>query len=100
MFAAARVMWSMRPQSPPWARPLAGAGTFVAVAGGLALALPGIQEVPRDFPAPLLWEFRLSSLGTQAVLWASLGVGFGIATVRAAGATARAAAGDRSVAAR
>jgi len=100
MFAAARVMWSMQPQSPPWARPLAGAGTFVVVAGGLALALPGIQEVPRDFPAPLLWEFRLSSLGTQAVLWASLGVGFGIATMRAAEATARGAAGDRSVAAR
>ena len=63
MFAAARVMWSMRPQTPPWARPLAGAATFIVVAGGLALSLPGIQEVPKDFPAPLLWEFRLSSLG-------------------------------------
>ena len=50
-----------------------------SVAGGLALALPGIQEIPKDFPATLLWGFRLSSLGTQAVLWAALGVGFGIA---------------------
>lgn len=86
MLAAARVMWSMKPAAP-WARPLAGAGTFIVVAGGLALALPGIQEVPKDFPAPLIWEFRLSSLGTQAVLWSSLGVGFGIATMRAAAAT-------------
>ena len=93
-------MWSMKPDAPPWARPLAGAGTFVVVAGGLALALPGVQEVPRDFPAPLLWEFRLSSLGTQAVLWASLGVGFGIATMRAAAGRGRtASAGERSVAA-
>ena len=88
MLAAARVVWSMRPDGPPWARPLAGAGTFIAVAGGLALALPGVQEVPRDFPAPLIWEFRLSSLGTQAVLWAALGVGFGIASYRAAAAGA------------
>jgi len=99
MFAAARVMWSMRPDAPPWARPLAGVATFVVVAGGLALALPGIQEVPRDFPAPLLWEFRLSALGTQAVLWASLGVGFGIATMRAATAHERSGAPDRSAAA-
>ena len=85
MLAAARVMWSLRPDAPPWARPLAGAGTFIAVAGGLALALPGVQEVPAGFPAPLIWEFRLSSLGTQAVLWAALGIGYGIAMRAAQG---------------
>ena len=90
MLAAARVMWSLRPDGAPWARPLAGAGTFVAVAGGLALALPGVQEVPQDFPATLIWDFRLSSLGTQAVLWSALGIGYGIATHRAA-VTARGA---------
>jgi hypothetical protein len=87
MLAAARVVWSVAAQAPPWRRPLAGAGTFVAVAGGLALALPGVQEIPPDFPAALIWEFRLSSLGTQAVLWTALGAGFGIATHRAAAAT-------------
>ncbi len=86
MLAAARVMWSLRPAAPVWARPLAGAGTFIAVAGGLALALPGVQEVPAGFPAPLIWEFRLSSLGTQAVLWAALGIGYGIAMQRASAA--------------
>lgn len=84
MLAAARVAWSVRPDAPPWRRPLLGAGTFIAVASGLALALPGVQEIPADFPAWLIWEFRLSSLGTQAVLWAALGVGFGIASHRAA----------------
>ncbi len=98
MLAAARVVWSLRPDAPPWARPLAGAGTFIAVAGGLALALPGVQEVPKDFPAPLIWEFRLSSLGTQAVLWASLGIGYGIATYRAAASEASARERSPSVA--
>jgi hypothetical protein len=88
MLAAARVMWSIRRDAPPWARPLAGAATFLAVAGGLALALPSVQELPKDVPAQLVWEFRLSSLGTQAVLWAALGIGFGIATHRAAAARA------------
>jgi len=86
MLAAARVMWSVRRDAPPWTRPLAGAGTFIVVAGGLALALPSVQELPKDFPAPLIWEFRLSSLGTQAVLWSAMGIGFGIATYRAAAA--------------
>lgn len=84
MLAAARVAWSVRPEAPPWRRPLLGAGTFIAVAGGLALALPGVQEIPADFPASLIWQFRLSSLGTQAVLWAALGIGLGIASQRAA----------------
>jgi hypothetical protein len=83
LLAAARVAWSVRENAQPWVRTLLAAGTFIAVAGGLALALPGIDEVPPDFPASLLWEFRISSLGTQAVLWAALGVGFGIASHRA-----------------
>ena len=88
MLAAARVTWSIRRGAQPWTRPLAGAATFVAVAGGLALALPSVQELPKDIPAALVWEFRLSSLGTQAVLWAALGIGFGIATQRATAARA------------
>jgi putative cobalt transporter subunit CbtA len=88
LLAAARVAWGVREDAEPWVRPLAGAATFIAVAGGLALALPGVQDVPPGFPAPLVWEFRLSSLGTQAVLWAALGIGFGIASQRSAPVTA------------
>lgn len=89
LLAAARAVWSVRDGAAPWVRPLLGVGTFIAVAGGLTLALPSVQEIPTDFPAALIWEFRLSSLGTQAVLWAVLGVGFGIASHRAASAPAR-----------
>lgn len=89
LLAAARVGWAVREETPPWRRPLMAAGTFLVVAGGLALALPEVQEVPASFPAALLWDFRLSSLGTQVVLWAALGIGFGIASHQAA--TARSA---------
>lgn len=92
LVAAARVMWSVRPDAAPWRRPVYGAGTFAALAGFLVLVLPGIDEVPAGFPASQLWEFRLSSLGTQAVLWSVLGVGYGIASLRGARAPTRRAA--------
>ncbi|OZC68250.1 hypothetical protein CH251_20220 [Rhodococcus sp. 06-462-5] len=56
---------------------------FLIVVGiGYAL-LPGVNEVGTDFPATLLWEFRLSSLATQATLWLALGLGFAFLTDRA-----------------
>ncbi|MFJ8862327.1 CbtA family protein [Streptomyces sp. NPDC102451] len=57
--------------------------TVVAVLGfavvtGLAYAfLPTVNEVPGDFPATLLWRFRLSALAMQAVLWGGFGLLFG-----------------------
>ncbi|OZD06914.1 hypothetical protein CH275_06765 [Rhodococcus sp. 06-235-1A] len=56
---------------------------FLVIIGiGYAL-LPGVNEVGSDFPATLLWEFRLSSLATQATLWLALGLGFAFLTDRA-----------------
>ncbi|MCX4238468.1 MULTISPECIES: CbtA family protein [Streptomyces] len=57
--------------------------TVVAVLGfvvliGLAYAfLPAVNEVPRDFPAALLWRFRLSALALQITLWSAFGLVFG-----------------------
>jgi predicted cobalt transporter CbtA len=61
----------------------AGVGYVVAVSVVGAL-LPRFNEVPDTFPAQTLWEFRLASLGTQAVLWASIGVAFALLLDRAA----------------
>lgn len=58
-----------------------GLGVVVAV-GVLFLALPAAPD-PGEFPAGLLWDFRLSSLGTQLVLWAGLGAIFGLLSERA-----------------
>jgi predicted cobalt transporter CbtA len=60
---------------PDWLGPAAGVAAFAATVFAGYLILPAIDEVPSDFPATLLWQFRLASLGTQAVLWAVLGVG-------------------------
>jgi predicted cobalt transporter CbtA len=58
-----------------------GLGVVVAV-GMLFLVLPAGPD-PGKFPAGLLWDFRLSSLGTQLVLWAGIGVIFGLLCERA-----------------
>lgn len=55
---------------------------YVVVTTLVARALPAIDEVPRAFPASVLWSFRLGSLLTQAVLWTGLGVTFGAAADR------------------
>ena len=55
---------------------------LVTVLIGLMLGLPATTD-PGEFPAGLLWSFRLSSLGTQLVLWAGLGVLFGLLCERA-----------------
>ncbi len=49
--------------------------------------MPGIDEVGDDFPATLLWEFRLSSMATQATLWIALGLAFAFLTDRASSQT-------------
>jgi predicted cobalt transporter CbtA len=65
------------------ARAGAALGYVVAVAVVAAL-LPRFDEVPDDFPAQTLWDFRIASLGTQAVLWAALGVAFAVLVDRLA----------------
>ncbi|MBV2357362.1 CbtA family protein [Streptomyces sp. J2-1] len=59
-----------------WATVIAVAAFAVVI--GLAYAfLPVVNEVPDDFPAALLWRFRLSALAIQTVLWGGFGLLFG-----------------------
>jgi uncharacterized membrane protein YidH (DUF202 family) len=54
-----------------------GAGlAFLAIVVAAGLALPSIDEIPRDFPATALWRFREASVGMQAVLWLTIGLVF------------------------
>lgn len=55
---------------------------FALVVGFLLVALPAAAD-PGEFPAGLLWDFRLSSLGTLLMFWAGLGIFFGALCERA-----------------
>jgi predicted cobalt transporter CbtA len=60
---------------------IAGAAFVVTVAVAQSL-LPAINEVPDGFPATVLWDFRVASLGTQLVMWATIGLVFGALVTR------------------
>ncbi|PZG55999.1 hypothetical protein C1I98_02130 [Spongiactinospora gelatinilytica] len=68
----------------PWARRVAAVVAFLVPVVAAWWLLPTVDEVPEGFPATLLWEFRLASIGTQLVFWTALGVLFGWASDRAA----------------
>jgi hypothetical protein len=77
---AARTLRERRVDTPR-RRLVVGAGMALAVAA-LFFALPAAPSAG-DFPAGLLWGFRLSSFATQVVFWAGLGVVFGLLCERA-----------------
>jgi predicted cobalt transporter CbtA len=55
---------------------------FVIVVAVAGLALPTHNDIPADFPATTLYEFRLASIGTQLIMWASIGLVFAAAAQR------------------
>jgi predicted cobalt transporter CbtA len=71
-----------------WNGRLLATGAYVVAIAAVMVLLPSVDETPgplRDasgaivypgFPADVLYEFRLVSLGTQLVLWAAIGVVF------------------------
>jgi hypothetical protein len=71
-----------------WNATLVAAGSYLVAVTVVMLILPTIDETPgpvRDdagniviggFPAGDLYEFRLYSLGTQVVLWTTIGLVF------------------------
>ena len=59
-----------------WNAVLAAAGGYVVVVGLVAVLLPAVAETPADFPATVLYDFRLASLGGHVVLWTVLALVF------------------------
>lgn len=55
---------------------LVGAASYLVIVVAAGIALPGTQEVPAAFPAVTLWRFREASVGTQLVLWITIGLVF------------------------
>ncbi len=57
---------------------LLAVGAYVAIVGLGQFLLPTVDEVPADFPATVLWNFRIASIATQFLLWATIGIAFGL----------------------
>ncbi|WP_031104407.1 CbtA family protein [Streptomyces sp. NRRL S-146] len=66
-----------------WNASIAAGVSFVALVAVAMVFLPSGENVPEGFPATDLWEFRLASIGVQAVLWAGFGLFFGYLAERA-----------------
>lgn len=73
---------SLTSRTSTWNAVIAAAAAFIAVITVVSLVLPTVNEIPADFPATVLYQFRLASLGTQAVLWTTFGLLFGALTER------------------
>ncbi|MFH0172399.1 CbtA family protein [Streptomyces cacaoi] len=79
LLAVAAVILGKRlaPRLGTWNATVAAVLGFVLVIGLAYEFLPTVNEVPSDFPAALLWRFRLSALAMQVTLWAGFGLVFG-----------------------
>jgi hypothetical protein len=73
-----------------WNAALVAAGSYIVASAIVMLVLPTIDETPgpllddagtivyEGFPADLLYDFRLFSLGNQVVIYATIGLAFGV----------------------
>jgi hypothetical protein len=84
LLAVATVILGKRlaPRLGNWNATLAAGAFFLLAVGSAYAFLPSFNEVPKDFPATLLWQFRLAALAVQATLWTSFGLIFGLLAER------------------
>ena len=66
-----------------WTAALIAVGTYIVVVAVVGYILPGINEVPEEFPAVAIWKFRIASFGMQLIMWTTIGLVFGALTERA-----------------
>jgi predicted cobalt transporter CbtA len=59
-----------------WNSNLLVAACYIVLVGIAGLLLPAVNEVPGQFPAVVLWNFRVASIGAQLIMWATLGLLF------------------------
>jgi predicted cobalt transporter CbtA len=77
MIAAGMLRLRLLARHGPWNAFLIAAGAYLIVVVVVGLALPPVNEVPAEFPAVVLWRFRIASLGSQVITWMTLGLLFG-----------------------
>ncbi|MEV6289470.1 CbtA family protein [Streptomyces sp. NPDC051896] len=95
--AAAILGKRLAPRLGTWWATVAAVVAFTVVIGLAYQFLPVVNEVPKGFPATLLWRFRLSALAIQTTLWAAFGLVFGELAERLLNPKPATAAGRRTV---
>ena len=75
---AAWVGRRLAPRLGDWNASFVGGAVFIVLVAIVQILLPAINEVPEQFPAVLLWRFRIASLGIEAILWTTIGLVFGV----------------------
>lgn len=95
MAAAVMLRQRLAARSDGWSATLIAGALYLVVVIAAAVLLPPINEVPEGFPATVLWQFRVASLGMQAILWTTIGLLFGALTERAMAANFRFQPGGR-----
>ncbi len=60
-----------------WYATLISAAAYIVVVVAFYVILPNINETPADFPATVLYNFRMASIGTWVIIWGALGLIFG-----------------------
>jgi predicted cobalt transporter CbtA len=84
MIVAGMLRARLQPRRGQWNALLISGALYLILVAVAGAALPSINEVPDQFPAVVLWQFRIAALGAQIIMWATLGLGFGALTERAA----------------
>jgi predicted cobalt transporter CbtA len=84
MIAAGMLRLRLLPRYGEWNAALIAGAAYLILVIAVGLALPPINEVPGQFPAVVLWQFRIASLGAQLIMWATIGLVFGALTQRSA----------------
>ncbi|MCX2929007.1 CbtA family protein [Mycobacterium sp. CVI_P3] len=86
MVAAVYLAFQLTPKLGAWNATLAAGGAYIAAVAIVMLILPTIDETPGPmvndagtivfggFPADDLYEFRLYALGTQVIVWTTIGL--------------------------
>ena len=83
MVVAAVLRKKLAPRHGGWTAALIAVATYIVAVAVVGYILPGINEVPEEFPAVVLWQFRIASFGMQLVMWTTIGLVFGALTERA-----------------
>lgn len=65
------------PKFGEWTGSVIAALTYIVGLFVIFAVLPYVNEVPPDFPAVTMWNFRVASLGIQTVLWGTTAIVFG-----------------------